>query len=85
MYVFFPSVTMKDTRLTALETDVPSVPRTGKVGTSLVAGEDRRECFALSMAPSVQALLCFGGLSVYGLNSLPTQEHLWLEVSPVTS
>lgn len=28
---FFPSVTMKDTRLTALETEVPIVPRAGKV------------------------------------------------------
>lgn len=27
---FFSSVTMKDTRLTALETEVPVVPRTGK-------------------------------------------------------
>ena len=68
---------MKDTRLTALETDAPTVLRTGKIHIYLVAGEDRREYLTLPMVPQHADVSLFRGVSVYILSSLPsTREYM---------
>lgn len=48
-------MTMTNTRLTALETEVPIVPRTGKIETQSSAGGDRRELFTCTV---VYVFLC---------------------------